>query len=147
MNGPSGDQRPKIRAEHLALAAFVYVRQSSLRQVRNHLEIQRRQYAFADQAAALGWSRERVVVVDEDQGKSGAIPQSRAGFAKLVGAVARGEVGIVMSLELSRLSRNDADWNHLVYLCRWTGAFIADEHGVYDPSSKNRGGAPGSATD
>jgi len=134
MNGVNGEGS-KIRAEHLALSAFVYVRQSSLRQVRNHLESQRRQYAFADQAAALGWSRERVVVVDEDQGKSGAIPQARAGFAKLVGAVARGEVGIVMSLELSRLSRNDADWNHLVYLCRWTGALIADEHGVYDPSS------------
>jgi DNA invertase Pin-like site-specific DNA recombinase len=134
MNGANGEGS-KIRTEHLALSAFVCVRQSSLRQVRNHLESQRRQYAFADQAAALGWSRERVVVIDEDQGKSGAIPQARAGFAKLVGAVARGEVGIVMSLELSRLSRNDADWNHLVYLCRWTGALIADEHGVYDPSS------------
>ena len=134
MNGPIGDGA-KIRAEHLALSAFVYVRQSSLRQVRDHLESQRRQYAFADQAAALGWSRERILVVDEDQGKSGAIPQARAGFAKLVGSVARGEVGIVMSLELSRLSRNDVDWNHLVYLCRWTGALIADEHGVYDPSS------------
>jgi len=118
MNGPSGE-RPKIRAEHLALAAFVYVRQSSLRQVRNHLESQRRQYAFADQAAALGWSRERVVVIDEDQGKSGAIPQARAGFAKLVGAVARGAVGIVMSLELSRLSRNDADWNHCTSFSDW----------------------------
>lgn len=134
MSGPIAE-RSKIRAEHLSLSAFVYVRQSSLRQVRNHLESQRRQYAFADQAAALGWSRERIVVVDEDQGKSGAIPQTRAGFAKLVGAVARGEVGIVMSLELSRLSRNDADWNHLVYLCRWTGTLIADEHGVYDPAS------------
>ena len=134
MNGPFGEGS-KIRAEHLERSAYVYVRQSSLRQVRDHLESQRRQYAFAEQAGALGWNRERVVVVDEDQGKSGAIPQARAGFAKLVGAVARGEVGIVMSLELSRLSRNDADWNHLVYLCRWTGALIADEQGVYDPSS------------
>jgi len=128
-------ERSKIRAEHLERSAFVYVRQSSLGQVRNHLESQRRQYAFADQAAQLGWSRERVVVVDEDQGKSGALPQTRAGFAKLVSAVARGEAGIVMSLELSRLSRNDTDWNHLVYLCRWSGALIADEQGVYDPSS------------
>ncbi len=134
MNGPIGEQS-KIRAAHRERSAFVYVRQSSLRQVRNHLESQRRQYAFADQAVEFGWCRDRVVVVDEDQGKSGAIPQARAGFARLVGAVARGEVGLVMSLELSRLSRNDADWNHLVYLCRWTGALIADEHGVYDPSS------------
>jgi excisionase family DNA binding protein len=134
MNGPIGE-RSKVCAEHLRRHAFVYVRQSSLRQVRNNLESQRRQYAFADQAVELGWVRDRVTIVDEDQGKTGAIPDSRAGFGNLVGAVARGEVGIVMSLELSRLSRNDADWNHLVYLCRWTGALIADEHGVYDPSS------------
>jgi excisionase family DNA binding protein len=127
-------ERSKVQAEHLARSAFVYVRQSSMEQVRHHLESQRRQYAFADEAVALGWSQERVVIVDEDQGKSGAVPHARAGFAKLVGAVARGEVGIVMSLELSRLSRNDADWSHLVYLCRWTGALIADEQGVYDPS-------------
>lgn len=125
----------KVRAEHLERSALVYVRQSSLQQVRNNLESQRRQYAFADQAAGLGWARDRIVVVDEDQGKSGSVPQARAGFAKVVGAVARGEVGVVMSLELSRLARNDADWNHLVYLCRWTGALIADEQGVYDPSS------------
>ncbi|MBK7583374.1 MAG: recombinase family protein [Myxococcales bacterium] len=82
-----------------------------------------------------GGSRERVLVIDEDQGKSGALPGARAGFGGLVAAVARGEVGIVMSLEVSRLSRNDSDWHHLVYLCRWTGTLIADEHGVYDPSS------------
>ena len=133
MNGPVGE-RSKISTEHLQRLAFVYVRQSSPHQVRNNLESQRRQYAFADQAVELGWGRDRVVVVDEDQGKTGTIPDSRCGFGNLVGAVARGEVGIVMSLELSRLSRNDADWNHLVYLCRWTGALIADEHGVYDPS-------------
>jgi DNA invertase Pin-like site-specific DNA recombinase len=133
MNGPS--ERSKICTEHVRRLAFVYVRQSSLRQVRNNLESQRRQYAFADQAVDMGWSRDRIVVVDEDQGKTGAIPDSRAGFGNLVSAVARGEVGIVMSLELSRLSRNDADWNHLVYLCRWSGALIADEQGVYDPSS------------
>ena len=70
---------------------------------------------------ALGWNRERVIVIDEDQGRSAAVAQARVGFARLVAAVARGEVGIVMSLEISRLSRNDADWHHLVYLCRWTG--------------------------
>jgi DNA invertase Pin-like site-specific DNA recombinase len=115
--------------------AFVYVRQSSLRQVRNNLESQRRQYEFAEQAVAMGWSAERIVVIDEDQGKSGALAHTRTGFAKLVDAVARREAGIVMSLEISRLSRNDADWHHLVYMCRWTDTLIADEHGVYDPSS------------
>ena len=127
----------KVRAEHQARQAFVYVRQSSLHQVRTNLESQRRQYEFAEQAAALGFSRERIVIIDEDQGKSAAIAGARAGFARLVGAVARGEVGIVMSLEISRLSRNDADWHHLVYLCRWTNTLIADEHGVYEPASSS----------
>lgn len=125
----------KVRAEHQARSALVYVRQSSMRQVRDNLESQRRQYEFADQAAALGWSSERIVIIDEDQGKSASLAQARAGFARLVSAVARGEVGIVMSLEISRLSRNDADWHHLVYLCRWTNTLIADEHGVYEPAS------------
>jgi DNA invertase Pin-like site-specific DNA recombinase len=127
----------KVRAEHRERVAFVYVRQSSLRQVRSNLESQRRQYEFADQAAAMGWSGERIVVIDEDQGKSGAIAQARAGFGRLVTAVARREAGIVMSLEISRLSRNDADWHQLVYLCRWTDTLIADEDGVYDPASSS----------
>lgn len=127
--------RLKVRPEHQQRTAFVYVRQSSLRQVRTNLESQRLQYGFAEQAEKLGWSRERIVVVDEDQGKSGALPQSRGGFASMVTAIARGEAGIVMSFELSRLSRNDLDWHHLVYLCRWSGTLIADEEGLYDPSA------------
>jgi len=134
MNGDSLD-RPKIRPEHLERAAFVYVRQSSLKQVRENVESQRRQYAFAEQARALGWSERQIVILDEDLGRSGAAPQARPGFARLVGAVARTEVGIVMSLEVSRLSRNDTDWHHLVHLCRWTATLVADEHAVYDPTS------------
>jgi DNA invertase Pin-like site-specific DNA recombinase len=134
MSGAIGD-RTKIQAEHLSRTAFIYVRQSSPRQVRENLESQRRQYGFADHAAELGWSRESIVIVDEDQGRSGAVAQSRPGFARVVAAVARREAGIVMSLEISRLSRNDADWHQLVYLCRWTDTLIADEHGVYDPAS------------
>ena len=76
----------------------------------------------------------RFLIFDEDQGKSAANPEGRSGFSRLVTAVARAEVGIVMSLEVSRLSRNDADWHHLVHLCRWTGTLIDDEHGVCDPS-------------
>lgn len=134
-NAASASDRLKVRAEHLTRTAYVYVRQSSLRQVRTNLESQRLQYGFAEQAAALGWDRERIVVVDEDQGRSGAMPQSRAGFGDIVAAVARGEVGVVMSFELSRLSRNDLDWHHLVFMCRWTSTLIADEQGLYDPSS------------
>lgn len=125
----------KVRSEHQERLAFVYVRQSSARQVRNNLESQRLQYGFAEQAIALGWARERVIVLDEDQGRSAALPHARGGFGGMVAAVARGEVGIVMSFELSRLSRNDLDWHQLVYLCRWTGTLIADEQGLYDPSS------------
>ena len=127
--------RSKIRPEHHERAAFVYIRQSSLKQVRENLESQKRQYGFAEQARAMGWNEQQVVVVDEDQGKSGATPEARPGFARLISAVARSEVGIVMSLEVSRLSRNDADWYHLVHLCRWTGTLIADEQGIYDPSA------------
>lgn len=127
--------RSKIRPEHLERAALVYIRQSSYKQVRENVESGIRQYAFAEQAKTLGWTEPQLLIFDEDQGKSGATPQARSGFARLVGAVARGEVGIVMSLELSRLSRNDSDWHHLVHLCRWTATLIADEQGVYDPTS------------
>jgi excisionase family DNA binding protein len=127
--------RGKIRPEHRDRAAYVYVRQSSPQQVREHQESRRRQYAFAEQARALGWSDAQVVTLDDDQSRSGTLPGTRAGFGRLVTAVARGEVGIVLSLELSRLSRNDPDWHHLVHLCRWTGTLIADEHGLYDPTS------------
>ncbi len=131
---PQGLDRSKIRPEHLERSALVYVRQSSLRQVRENLESQRRQYDFAAQARSLGWGEHKVVIIDEDQGKSGATPQARSGFGRLVAAVAQREVGIVMSLEVSRLSRNDSDWHQLVHLCRWTGTLIADEQGVFDPS-------------
>jgi DNA invertase Pin-like site-specific DNA recombinase len=127
--------RSKVRAEHRQGTAFVYIRQSSPKQVRENLESQKRQYAFAEQAQDLGWSAQQVVIVDEDQGTTGSLPQTRSGFGQLVTAVAQGQAGIVMSLELSRLSRNDMDWHHLVHLCRWTGTLIADEQGLYDPSS------------
>jgi excisionase family DNA binding protein len=134
---PLVTDRLKVCAEHQQRVAYVYVRQSSMRQVRNNVESQQLQYGFAEQATQLGWSRERIIVVDEDQGQSGALPQARGGFGGMVAAVARGDVGIVMSFELSRLSRNDLDWHHLVYLCRWTNTLIADEQGLYDPSSTN----------
>src|SRR5690606_28543998 len=127
-------EQSKIRLEHTARAAFVYVRQSSLEQVRRNRESQRRQYGFAEQARMLGWSEAQVVIIDEDQGKSGATPGARAGFGRLMAAVAQRQVGIVMSLGVSRLSRNDTDWQHLIHLCRWTETLIADEHGIYDPT-------------
>lgn len=124
-----------VRGEHLERAAYVYVRQSSFYQVEHHHESRRRQYELVTWAHEAGWPAERVVVVDEDQGKSGAVAHSRSGFDRLAAAVARGEVGIVISLEASRLARNSPDWHHLMYVCRWSDTLIADEKAVYDLST------------
>jgi DNA invertase Pin-like site-specific DNA recombinase len=133
MNNRDVDPGGKIQAEHLALFAYVYVRQSSLMQVRDHQESGRRQYQLVDWLLAMGWPKQRIVIVDEDQGKSGLCPNSRSGFARLAAAIAAREVGIVLALEATRLARNSPDWNHLLYICRWTGTLIADEQAVYDP--------------
>lgn len=125
----------KIRSEHLDRAAYVYVRQSSLHQVRHHLEGQRRQYALAERARALGFAK--TVVIDEDLGRSGSGRQERPGFGKLLTAVCEGAAGAVFALEASRLARNNRDWHHLIDLCALTAAVIIDEDGVYDPRQMN----------
>jgi DNA invertase Pin-like site-specific DNA recombinase len=109
------EQSAKITADHLERMAYVYVRQSSPRQVQEHLESQRRQYELLDWALARGWSREAIVVIDEDQGKSSATAKTRPGFARLLAAVAGAEAGIVIALEVTRLARNSPDWHHLIY--------------------------------
>ena len=127
------ERRARIQPQHLERAAYVYVRQSSPRQVLEHLESKRRQYDLVSWARDAGWSDEHIVVIDEDQGKSGSKANTRTGFARLIKAVAQGLVGIVIALEVTRLSRNSPDWHHLLYLCRFTGTLIADEHTIYDP--------------
>ncbi len=122
-----------IDPEQHARSACLYVRQSSLAQVRNHTESTRRQYQLAEWLHQAGWAPERVEVIDEDQGRSGSVARARSGFAGLATSVARGEFGIVAALEFSRLARNSPDWHNLVYLCRWSGTLVADETGVYDP--------------
>ena len=134
MSRPAHEGSSKVQAEHFGRMAYVYVRQSSPYQVEHHRESQRRQYDLVAWATAAGWAKERVVVVDEDQGQSGAIAHARGGFERLAAAVGRGEVGIVISLEVSRLARNSPDWHHLMYVCRWTHTLMADEHAVYDLS-------------
>ncbi|MFC1482497.1 recombinase family protein [Myxococcota bacterium] len=124
----------KVTDVHRERLAFVYVRQSSYYQVEHHLESQRRQYDFHKLALELGWPRERVVVVDEDQGQSGSCPGARSGFGRIIMGVGGGEVGIVMSLEASRLARNSPDWHTLIYMSRYSNTLIADEHGIYDPA-------------
>jgi DNA invertase Pin-like site-specific DNA recombinase len=114
----------KIRAEHLSRRAFVYVRQSSLGQVRQHRESRQRQYDLEQHARALGWVD--VVVIDEDQGKSGATAVGRAGFQRLVADVSLGRVGAVVGLEVSRLARNNRDWYQLLDLCGLMNTLIVD---------------------
>jgi DNA invertase Pin-like site-specific DNA recombinase len=127
----AADQR--ITPEHLSRTAVVYLRQSSDAQVRNNLESQRLQYAMQDRARRLGF--EKVEVIDADLGASAAVAAAqREGFQRLLGAVACGEVGIVLSRELSRLLRTDRDFCQLVELCQAFGALIADEQAVYDAS-------------
>jgi DNA invertase Pin-like site-specific DNA recombinase len=127
----------KITADHIRRNAYLYVRQSTLRQVAENGESTQRQYALRDRAVAAGWPTERIHVIDCDLGKSGSTAVSRDGFQELVSEVALAKAGIVMGLEVSRLARNSADWHRLIELCALTATLILDEDGVYDPSSFN----------
>lgn len=127
----------KVLERHLELKASIYVRQSSMSQVRHHIESGRRQYDLKERALRLGWSPERVEVVDDDQGRSGASAEGRDGFQRLVSEVALGEVGAVFGLEVSRLARSCADWHRLLEVAAVAGALIVDEDGVYDPNHYN----------
>ncbi|MGH7732182.1 MAG: recombinase family protein, partial [Gemmatimonadales bacterium] len=127
----------KIEASHLRRAAYVYVRQSTLMQTQEHTESLERQYELSERAAGLGWPTERIVVVDEDLGRSGAEASARTGFQRLVADVGLGQVGLVLGIEVSRLARNNADWYHLLDLCALTDTLIADGDGLYHPADYN----------
>src|SRR6266852_8143136 len=127
----------KITAVHRQRLAVVYVRQSSPGQLERNRESTMRQYNFVARAVALGWAEAQVIVIDEDQGVSASGLFDRAGFAQLTAEVALAHVGLVLGLELSRLSRNNADWYRLLDLCGLTGTLLADEDGIYDPSAFN----------
>ena len=127
----------KIKPAHLQRAAFVYVRQSTAAQVERNRESTQRQYRLVERAISLGWTRERVTLIDEDQGRSGASTEGRTGFAKLTTAVGLRHVGIVLALEVSRMARNNADWYRLLDLCGMTDTLIADEDGLYHPGLFN----------
>jgi DNA invertase Pin-like site-specific DNA recombinase len=133
----NGDGHQKVTASHLQRDAYLYVRQSTLRQVLENTESTQRQYALRQQAVALGWPTERVVVIDSDQGHSGASIADREGFQKLVTEVSLGRAGIVLGLEVSRLARNNADWHRLLEICALSDTLILDEDGLYDPSHYN----------
>ena len=127
----------KVTASHLGRDAYVYVRQSTVRQVFENTESTQRQYALQERAVALGWPVERIHVIDSDLGQSGASAADREGFRKLVAEVGMGHAGIVLGLEVSRLARNCADWHRLLELCALSDTLILDEDGLYNPNDFN----------
>ena len=136
MNASTGSHH-KIRAEHLQRDAYLYVRQSSMRQVLENTESTKRQYQLRERALALGWVSEQIRVIDCDQGMSGSSDAGRDGFQQLVAEVSLGNAGLVMGLEVSRLARNNADWHRLLQLCAFTDTLILDQDGLYDPAAFN----------
>ena len=127
----------KVTQQHLNHDAYLYIRQSSPRQVLENTESTQRQYALRDRAVALGWPLERIHVLDSDLGKSGSQSAGRDGFQKLVSEVALGKAGLVMGLEVSRLARSSSDWHRLLEICALTDTLILDEDGLYNPGHFN----------
>jgi DNA invertase Pin-like site-specific DNA recombinase len=130
-------ERSKLTVSHLRRQAFVYLRQSSQAQLVRNVESTARQYALVERAVELGFTREQVVVIDEDLGISGSGLSERSGFARLTAEVALGHAGLVLGLEVSRLARNNADWYRLLDLCGVTDTVIGDADGIYHPGSFN----------
>ena len=124
-----------LTAAHRAKLAYIYVRQSSVRQVRQHQESTELQYRLVERAIGLGWPRERVLVIDEDLGRSGATGAERHGFQRLIAEIGLGNAGLVLSLDASRLARNNRDWHQLLELCSLFGVILADGERLYDPSA------------
>lgn len=118
---------------HFSRLAIVFIRQSDPQQVLNHIESRQRQYALVDLAAALGWPGDRILVIDEDQGKSGKTADGRTGFHRLLAEVTMDHVGLILGIEMSRVARNSKDWHHLMEMCAIFGTILADEDRIYDP--------------
>jgi DNA invertase Pin-like site-specific DNA recombinase len=127
----------KIQSSHLQRLAVVYVRQSTLQQVEHHQESTRLQYALVDRAIDLGWAPSQVLVIDEDQGRSGATAAGRPGFQRLVAEVGLDHIGLVLSIEISRLARSSRDWYQLLEVCGLFATLIGDADGLYDPQTYN----------
>ncbi len=127
----------KLHAWHRERLALVYVRQSTAQQVLDHQESTRLQYGLVSRAQALGWAADRILVIDDDQGKSGTSAQGRVGFQRLVSEVSLDHVGIIFGVEMSRLVRSNKDWHQLLELCALFHTLIADLDGIYDPALYN----------
>jgi DNA invertase Pin-like site-specific DNA recombinase len=137
MNINAANSNGKVNPGHLKKTAYLYIRQSTLRQVFENTESTQRQYGLRQRAIVLGWQPEQIEVIDCDQGQSGASTGEREGFQRLVAEVGLGKAGIVMGLEVSRLARNCADWHRLLEICALSGTLILDEDGLYDPAHFN----------
>src|SRR3712207_4620530 len=127
----------KITSHHLQRLAYLYVRQSTMQPWATNTESTARQHALRELACALGWPPERIVVIEQELGQSGASAADRAGFQRLVAEVGLGKVGLVLGLEVSRLARSSSDWHRLLEICALTGTLILDEEGLYDPATFN----------
>src|SRR5258708_15098910 len=127
----------KIRAEHLERQAIIYVRQSTLIQVRENSGSTARQYDLVKRAQDLGWETASIQVIDQDQGQSGSSTVGRDGFQQVVADVGLGRVGAVFSLEVSRLARSCSDWYRLLEICALAQTLVIDEEGIYDPGAYN----------
>jgi DNA invertase Pin-like site-specific DNA recombinase len=130
---------PQITEHHRSKSAYVYVRQSTLAQVRHHQESTERQYALREKALELGWNDPEIHVLDRDLGMSGAQTTGREDFKTLVAEVSMGQVGAVFALEVSRLARSNLDWHRLLELCALTETLVIDEDGCYNPADFNDG--------
>src|SRR5262249_31447739 len=126
-----------ITPQHLTRKAVIYIRQSTPHQALSHQESLRLQYALTERARSLGWAAEAIEVMDTDGGHSAASAQHREGFNALVGQVTLGQVGLILSYDVTRLSRNGSDWYPLVDLCGYKSCLIAGVHGLYDPAPAN----------
>jgi DNA invertase Pin-like site-specific DNA recombinase len=135
--GPLGRVAVLVSDRHRSKLAIVYVRQSTTQQIYDHQESRARQYALVDYAVSLGWPRERILVIDEDQGCSGRTIEQRPGFQRLLAEVTLDHVGLVLGLELSRLSRSSKDWYHLLELCAIFDTLLADQDGIYNANDSN----------
>lgn len=127
----------KIRPDHLDWQAFIYIRQSTMAQVRENTGSTSRQYDLSSRAVNLGWTREHIVVIDQDQGHSGASMVGRDGFQFLIAQVGLGLAGAVVSIEASRLARSCGDWYRLLDICALTNTLVIDKEGIYDPGQYN----------
>ncbi len=129
----------KVTPRHLERTAYIYIRQSTMGQVRHHRESTERQYAFKNKASTLGWPASRIQVLDGDLGRSGGSMVDRTDFKAIVADVSLGKAGAVFALEASRLARSNADWHRLIEICGITDTLIVDEDGCYDPADFNDG--------